>query len=254
MGKAKARRVDFYPDEYIAGVGGVLRADEQGVYWMICTLIMSEGGVIEQSDRRLAALCQIRPADVRKLVDGLVAKGKIVRQSDGKLSQKRAENEVERSLNRIQTASENGSNGGRPSGKTQVNQRNVEAGGYSAEKLTTNHQPSTINQKEKEEPSGSSKKQGSRLSPDWSLPDEWQAYAVKKGLPSRRIEVEAEKFKNHWLQQSGQRGVKADWYATWRNWVLNSLDGFGKPARPATSERYRDINGDLTNDYLFGRG
>ncbi|MQW35051.1 DUF1376 domain-containing protein [Sinorhizobium meliloti] len=105
----------------------------------------------------------------------------------------------------------------------------------------------------KEEPTGSSKKRGSRLSPDWSLPDEWRAYAVEKGLPSGRIDLEAEKFKNHWLQQSGQRGVKADWYAAWRNWVLNSLE-FGKLARPATSERYRDENGDLTNEYLFGRG
>ncbi|UTY50445.1 DUF1376 domain-containing protein [Sinorhizobium fredii] len=145
MGKAKARRVDFYPDEYIAGVGGVLRADEQGVYWMICALIMSEGGAVEQNDRRLAALCQIRPADTRKLVDSLVEKGKILRQSDGKLFQNRAQSEVEKSLNRIQTASENGSNGGRPSKKTKSNQRNGEADGFQDEKLTTNYQPPTTN-------------------------------------------------------------------------------------------------------------
>ncbi|ARS70884.1 DUF1376 domain-containing protein [Sinorhizobium meliloti] len=145
MGKAKARRVDFYPDEYIAGVGGVLRADEQGIYWMVCALIMSEGGAVEQNDKRLAALCQIRPADVRKLIDSLIEKGKILRQSDGKLFQNRAQSEVEKSLNRIQTASENGSNGGRPSKKSQSNQRSEKADGFSDEKLTTNHQPPTIN-------------------------------------------------------------------------------------------------------------
>ncbi|MBD9640756.1 DUF1376 domain-containing protein [Ensifer sp. ENS07] len=250
MSKPKARRVDFFPDEYIAGVGGVLRADEQGIYWMICALIMSEGGAIEQNDRRLAALCQIRPADVRKLVDGLVEKGKIVRQSDGKLSQKRAQSEVEKSLNRIQTASENGANGGRPSRKIERNQHTAEAGGFSTEKLTTNHQPPTTNLKEKEEPSGSSKKRGTRLPPEWSLPDEWRAYAAKKGLANGRIDLEAEKFKNHWLQQSGQRGVKADWLATWRNWVINAATGFGRKGTAATA--HRDKNGDLTNDFLFG--
>ena len=253
MVKPKARRVDFFPDEYVAGVGGVLRADEQGIYWMICTLIMSEGGAIEPNDRRLAALCQIRPADVRKLVDGLVEKGKIVRQSDGKLSQKRAQSEVEKSLNRIQTASENGSNGGRPSRKIEEKQRNDKADGSFPEKLTTNHQPATTNQIEKEEPDGSSKKRGSRLSQDWALPDDWRAYAAGKGLQDRQIALEAEKFKNHWISQPGQRGVKVDWLATWRNWIINSGGNLGKSSM-AQSGRHRGPGGDLTNDFLFARG
>lgn len=145
MTKGKARRVDYYPDEYIAGVGGVLRADEQGVYWMLCSLIMSEGGPIEQNDRRIAALCRIRPADVKKIIETLVGSGKVLRQSDGKLFQKRAQSEVEKSLKRIQTASENGSNGGRPPGISEENQQMPEAGGFSGKKLTTNHQPPTTN-------------------------------------------------------------------------------------------------------------
>lgn len=146
MASPKARRVDYYPDEYIAGVGGVLRADEQGVYWMLCSLIMSEGGPIAQDDRRFAALCRVRPADIKKLVENLIVSGKILRQSDGKLFQKRAQSEVEKSLNRIQSASENGSNGGRPSGKGKGKQGNGKAGGSSDEKLTTNQQPTTSNQ------------------------------------------------------------------------------------------------------------
>jgi uncharacterized protein YdaU (DUF1376 family) len=143
MPSAKARRVDYSPDEYIAGVGGVLDAAEQGIYWMICSLIMSEGGAIEQNDRRLAGLCLRRPAEVRKIIEGLVSKGKIRRLDDGKLAQKRALSEVEKSLNRISIASENGAKGGRPKGKNQQKQRDQKADGYSAEKLspTINHQP-----------------------------------------------------------------------------------------------------------------
>jgi hypothetical protein len=146
MTGGKARRVDYYPDEYIAGVGGVLRADEQGVYWMLCSLIMSEGHSIEQNDRRFAALCQIRPSYSKRIIEKLISCGKIMRQSDGKLSQKRSQSEVEKSLKRIQTASENGSNGGRPSLKDEENQRKAKAGGSSGKKLTTNHQPTTTNQ------------------------------------------------------------------------------------------------------------
>lgn len=153
MSNGKARRVDFSPDEYIAGVGGVLRADEQGVYWMICSLIMSEGDAIEQNDRRLAALCLMRPSDMKRIVETLVEKGKILRQSDGKLSQKRAQSEVERSLNRIQTASENGSKGGRPGGKGKGKQQKSKPDGSFSEKLTTNNQLSTTNDQRIEEES-----------------------------------------------------------------------------------------------------
>ncbi|WP_439618336.1 DUF1376 domain-containing protein [Shinella sp.] len=171
MSKPKARRVDFYPDEYIAGVGGVLRADEQGVYWLLCSLIMSEGGAIIQDDRRLSALCRGRPADVKKIIDRLIQAGKIMRQSDGKLSQNRAQSEVEKSLNRIQTASENGSNGGRPRRNNQQKQRSGKAPGSFSEKLTTNQQPPTSNQQPLEE---GSKDPPSQSDVDFSI--FWQAY------------------------------------------------------------------------------
>ena len=138
----KVRHIDYTPDEYISGVGGVLRADEQGVYWMVCTLIMSEGGPIQFDDRRIAGLCRIRPAEARRIIEKLVQMRKI-NLNDGQLSQKRAQSEVERSANRIQIASENGAKGGRPSKKDQQNQAEAKAAGYSGEKLTTNHKPQT---------------------------------------------------------------------------------------------------------------
>lgn len=138
----KVRRVDYAPDEYVTGVGGVLRADEQGVYWMLCTLMMSQGGPIERNDRRIASLCLIRPSDVARVTDKLITMGKVKVQSDGKLYQNRALSEVERSANRIQTASENGAKGGRPAKIDEPNQQDAKAGGFGAEKLslTINHQ------------------------------------------------------------------------------------------------------------------
>ncbi len=139
----KVRRLDFYPDEYVSGVGGVLTAVEQGVFWMVCTLIMSEGQAIKYDDRRLAGLLRMRPADLRKVVGTLLDVGKLTLSDDGKLSQKRAQNEVKRAANRIQSAQENGSKGGRPAGKGEQNQQPDKPPGSSGEKLTNNYQPAT---------------------------------------------------------------------------------------------------------------
>lgn len=146
----KVRRVDFYPDEYISGVGGRMRADQQGVYWLICALICSEGGPIDDDGERIGRLARIRPADARRIVQQLVDMKKLQR-SDGKLSQKRCQTEIEKAANRIQTASENGANGGRPPGKTKKNQTKEKAAGSEPEKLTTNQQPSTSNQQPAED-------------------------------------------------------------------------------------------------------
>ena len=140
---AKVRRVDFHPDEYITGVGGILTAEQQGIYWMICATIMSEGGPIPFNERRLAALCLSRPSRVRAVVEALIEMGKITLTDDGELSQKRALSEVERSTKRIQTAGENGSKGGRPPKKDEQKQAEAKAAGLSGEKLTTNYQPAT---------------------------------------------------------------------------------------------------------------
>lgn len=246
MSKAKARRVDFYPDEYITGVGGLLTAEQQGVYWMICSLIMSEAGAIEFNDRRLAGLCRTRPADIRRVVDALVEKGKITRQNDGKLWQKRSQSEVEMSLKRIQTAAENGANGGRPPKKTQENQDTKKADGSFSGKLTTNYQLPT---EEKEEPNGSSKKRGSRISPDWKLPPDWEQWAITNGLSAADTEREASKFHDWYISAAGAKGVKADWLATWRNWVRKAVqDRVGRKGNGRTA------GGDLSTSALFARG
>lgn len=90
-------------------------------------------------------------------------------------------------------------------------------------------------EKEKEEskerrapaPSGTSKTQrGSRLDPDWTLPDDWAAEArevrSKSNLPPIDVVREADQFRDYWSAKAGRDGVKLDWLATWRNWVRNS--------------------------------
>lgn len=83
-----------------------------------------------------------------------------------------------------------------------------------------NHPTQLPNIREKEEPKGSSKKKGSRLTEDWVLPRGWGQWAVEsEGLTEEEVRRQAERFRDFWLGVSGQRGVKMDWQATWRNWI-----------------------------------
>lgn|GEM_PF-6546295 len=69
---------------------------------------------------------------------------------------------------------------------------------------------------------------GHRLPDDWTLPEEWRAWAVKerKWEPSVVLE-EAANFADYWHGVSGAKGTKLDWQATWRNWVRNSRRATG---------------------------
>jgi hypothetical protein len=49
--------------------------------------------------------------------------------------------------------------------------------------------------------------------------DTHRAFARENGLPNPDEQLPA--FRDYWLAQPGQKGVKADWDATFRNWLRN---------------------------------
>ncbi len=80
---------------------------------------------------------------------------------------------------------------------------------------TNNHKPITTNHiKEKQQ-------RGSRLTQDWVLTNPMDQWA-KQERPDLDVCQVAEQFKDYWIAQAGQKGVKLDWDATWRNWVRNT--------------------------------
>lgn len=78
---------------------------------------------------------------------------------------------------------------------------------------TNNQQPITNNQEKN--------KRGSRLSQDFCLPVEWRDFCVQERKELHPTQT-FDKFKDYWIAQAGQKGVKLDWFATWRNWVRNT--------------------------------
>ena len=110
----------------------------------------------------------------------------------------------------------NGSKGGRPK-KTQTKPTaNPDLTQNNLKQETTNINHKTIIKAQR----------GSRLPQDWVLTKSLGEWAQTE-RPDLNIRQVAEQFKDYWIAQAGQKGVKLDWAATWRNWVRNS-----KAAKP----------------------
>ena len=125
----------------------------------------------------------------------------------------------------------NGAKGGRPPKASKPidsteHKTQVVTSGMPEQTLTNNHKPLTTNQEPKEKALASPT--GSRLPADWTAPEDWLTWA-RNEKPGINALQEADKFKDFWHAKAGKDGRKANWQATWRNWIRNSRqpNGYG---------------------------
>ena len=78
--------------------------------------------------------------------------------------------------------------------------------------LTNNHKPITSS-------SVAKATKGSRFDLQ-SIPEEWILFC-RKERSDLNPTVVFEGFKDYWVSVAGAKGIKADWFATWRNWIRN---------------------------------
>lgn len=70
---------------------------------------------------------------------------------------------------------------------------------------------------------------GSRLPADWMLSKHLGEWSIEKGATECLIRSEADKFKDYWLSVPAAKGRKADWDATWRNWIRRAIENNPAP-------------------------
>lgn len=87
-------------------------------------------------------------------------------------------------------------------------------------------------EKTEEAPSPKSPR-GTALPKDWELPGDWRTWA-EGARPDVDVLTVADSFRDYWVAKPGKDGRKADWLATWRNWVRNQRSG-GNCARPQSA-------------------
>lgn len=85
-------------------------------------------------------------------------------------------------------------------------------------------------------------KRGTRLPDDFRVTAEMVTWAREK-TPQVDGRAETEKFRDYWRAKSGSGAAKADWPATWRNWMRRAAEDLGRrsngssPRRSTTDER-----------------
>lgn len=63
-----------------------------------------------------------------------------------------------------------------------------------------------------------------------NVPGEWKAWAVQElGASAQAVELAASCFTDYWIGVPGAKGLKLDWFATWKNWARRDLAA--KPGR-----------------------
>lgn len=87
-------------------------------------------------------------------------------------------------------------------------------------------------EKAEEAPSAKSPR-GTALPKDWELPGDWRTWA-EGARPDVDVLTVADSFRDYWVAKPGKDGRKADWLATWRNWVRNQRSGSAQ--RPQGAE------------------
>lgn len=104
--------------------------------------------------------------------------------------------------------------------------------------------PGTVSEPSSNRPSSS--RRGTRLPENWK-PSEELIHWTRENAPNVGW-IEVEKFNDYWHSVPGQRGVKTDWDATWRNWArraaseLPTMPGAG---RKATAMQQQAERGDM---------
>lgn len=91
------------------------------------------------------------------------------------------------------------------------------------------------------------KKTAKRLSEDWK-PDKqyWEAaQLIKPDMTQEWFIQVAHKFKDYWIAKAGKDATKADWLATWRNWIRreaeNAKGGSGTNNKKSYGEQRAEL-------------
>lgn len=112
---SKIRRVDWSPDEYIAGTFGELSVEEHGVYNIALNKIYSAGGRMPNDLELFTKACKgTHWRTLKTALAGLIEKRKLIVSPDGKwLSNERADRELSKARARVEQASEAGYEAGK---------------------------------------------------------------------------------------------------------------------------------------------
>ena len=197
---------------------------QAATYDLITDLIYEGAGETPNNPRYIAShFADMSDRGARLAIKFLIETGKLEVNERGFLTNSRAQKHAKSRSEVSQKRAKAGSAGGQASAKARKKSNKIKETPQANASSKIQAEKEKIREEEKEEAYASSKKKrGTRIREDWVLPKDWGEWALAEGWPEHAIRLEAQKFHDHWKAAPGQKGVKLDWQATWRNWMRNS--------------------------------
>lgn len=202
--------LQLYVGDYLADTLD-LTTEQHGAYLLLLMTMWRHDARLPNDPAKLSRIARVSPRRWHLVWDAI---GKFFFEEDGQIGNKRLDQEHQKAVSISQKRSASGAAGAKA--KALKNNNADEANASGLLKHSQISEP-----EEKREPNGSPKKRATRLPDDWQ-PDE--VFAKSEGLSASEVAREADKFRDYWRGQAGQRGVKLDWQATWKNWVRKVAD------------------------------
>lgn len=152
---------------------------------------------------------------------------------------KRIDVEIAEYHGMIKANTANGKKGGRPPKPAPKREKTepLKSVKRDESEIKPNYKPLTTNQ----EPLTIESLRGSRLSYS-QIVEEWVDWAIleRPELTADKVHSIYDQFYDYWKAQPGSKGIKLDWFATWRNWVRRDKS-FNKTDRLSVAEQNRAV-------------
>ncbi len=206
----------YYVDDFEAATAH-LTIEEDGAYNRLLRLCWRTSGCSLPDDPEwIARRMRVDLETYHRVIEPII--DEFFRRQKGRVFQKRQTAEWVRAIETSDKRAAAGKKGGRPRNplKTKEVDKSREKAGRKPGLSNQNH----IHKEKKEKKT--LQKKGSRLSENWTLPRAWGQWALDQQIAENEVRDQAARFRDYWIGVPGQKGIKLDWLATWRNWMRNS--------------------------------
>ena len=205
----------FWTDAYL-GDTGHLTTIEHGCYFLLLITMWRAGGNLPNDDRLLARYARLGPRQWKRMKPVILP---FFRVEGDTIFQPRLRDE----LIAVRQRSKRQRNNARAKYRKSLDTDSAMGVPNSSQNdasisITIKNPPPDPNGSAP--PRGDGQKKGTRIPDDFEPDDKLISFAtIECGLTESEVRWHTNKFIDYWRAATGQKGVKRDWPATWRNWM-----------------------------------
>ena len=229
--------MQLYVADYLADTQH-LTTEQHGAYLLLLMTMWRNAGSLPNDEKKLARIAHVSLKRWHIIAGDVMAFFDI---SDGRITQKRLSEELQKAVSKSEKRKTNGSLGGKAKSL-----KNNEQGLANASVLLKHSSEPDIRNIKKD--TNVSQKKGCRL-PDDFQPD--FSFATQEGFSQDEARTLFESFRDYWTAKTGKDATKRDWQATWRNWVRSPYNKKIKGFNHAKSREERKSTGRQFAEAVF---